>query len=391
MSSNKILIIIFSMISFMSAQSKPHYDVKKVSDNAYVFTMVWGERSRTNMMVISGEEGFVLLNSMVPDGVDLLETELKKISDKPVKYVINSNWDWHNTGANKYFADKGATIISHENLAYFTNTYTDLLFKDQISLEFSGETITAYRSFGHSMGHVNIHLKKANVVFMSDSYRNQWMTKEGVYGFEGSIRGMRSVFDLSDENTLIVPGNTTTVITNTKNDLLKEINIRKTLVKRFKQLKKEKKSFEEMSKDSEIHALFKKYYDKYTEYSGGMKFIISKLEYYDQMNSHSYQEVYLSKFTGNYSLPKNKIIEVFLEKGELFARSKDMFYTKLVPVGFSKFLFNPDYNNRFIEFNVNSSGEATGLKYIVDKAETRFGQENYLPEMIKLGVIKKQN
>ena len=118
------------------------------------------------MGVIIGEKGLLLINPLFRgDEASQFMKALEKISDMPVKYVINSNWDNYNTAANWYFKDKDVLIISHENVVYHRNIHTQLLFKDKFSLDIGTESIIAYRSMGHSFGHINIHLEKCQYNF----------------------------------------------------------------------------------------------------------------------------------------------------------------------------------------------------------------------------------
>ena len=61
---------------------------------------------------------------------------------------------------------------------------------------------------------------------MSDSYRNQWMTKEGSDGYSGFIKGIDSAIAESNDKTVIVPGNTSSVVFNNLDDLIKEKQLR---------------------------------------------------------------------------------------------------------------------------------------------------------------------
>ena len=84
-------------------------EVAQLSEHAYVLTRTWKPSAqRTNMGVVIGENGLVLINALYRDEeLELFEKELQKLSDKPVKYVINSNWDAYNTWSNQYFKEMG--------------------------------------------------------------------------------------------------------------------------------------------------------------------------------------------------------------------------------------------------------------------------------------------
>ncbi len=148
-----------------------NFTVQKLSNQAYVLTKHWSDTSKANMGVVVGDDGILLINTMMQDDVESLESTLRTISPLPVKYVINSNWDTYNHQANAHFAKKGATIIGQKNLQY-RPVYTQLLFDDELRLKIGKEEVVAYTTDAHSFAHINVQLNKANVIFMTDSFRN---------------------------------------------------------------------------------------------------------------------------------------------------------------------------------------------------------------------------
>ena len=95
------LILLFPTITF-SQGKKIKYESTKLSDHAYIITRTGSSPARrSNMGVIIGEKGLLLINPLFSgDEADQFMNALQKVSDMPVKYVINSNWDNYNTAAN---------------------------------------------------------------------------------------------------------------------------------------------------------------------------------------------------------------------------------------------------------------------------------------------------
>ena len=190
------------------------YQTTKIAEHAYVITRNWDleGKFRNNIGVVVGDKGLTLINPMYAQELDQLLAFIQTISPKPIQYVINSNWDFHNTDANQALQEKGATLIAHKNTQFFGNSSTQLTFDKTLNLDIGTDNILAYRSYGHSMGHINIFFEKANVMFMSDSYRDQWITTPGPYGYKGHIKGLRSALALTDEQTKFIPGNTSSSV-----------------------------------------------------------------------------------------------------------------------------------------------------------------------------------
>jgi len=342
------------------AAEKETYQIQKLSDNSYVFTYVWGQNSKTNIGVVASDEGFLLINTMMLDQVKLLEQELAKIANKPVKYIINSNSDWYNTSANKYFADKGASIIAHQGSVYQLNNYSQLLFADSLELEFGGEKIMAYKSQAHSVGHVNIHLKNANAIFVADSYSPRWVAPMGPNGIEGQIASLNSLVRLSDDNTKIIPGNVASATMASLADVKREITTRSQLFQRVSQLQENDIPQQQIIKDKQVNQLLKGY-EQYTR-------LHNKPWLYDRINFHrikgkqSLSEQQLQAYVGDYHLPDGRVITVFSKKGHLYAKAKGIFYFSLVPAGKDKFWFNPENFQQSLLFTRDANQNVTGIK-----------------------------
>jgi rhodanese-related sulfurtransferase/glyoxylase-like metal-dependent hydrolase (beta-lactamase superfamily II) len=96
--------------------------VKKVSDRVY--TSIGATKPGTyenyghnnNLSFVIADDGIVVFNA---GGSYLLaqafHDEIKKISDKPVKYVVYENAQFHAVFGSPYWKEQGAKIIAHDN------------------------------------------------------------------------------------------------------------------------------------------------------------------------------------------------------------------------------------------------------------------------------------
>lgn len=370
-------ILLFPTSTFSQAK-KIQYEYTQLNEHAYVITRTGSSTARrSNMGVIIGEKGLLLINPLFRLGEeDQIMKALQKISAMPVKYVINSNWDTYNTAANWYFKDKDVLIISHENVVYHRNKHTQLLFKDTFSLDLGTESIIAYRSFGHSFGHINIHLKKANTTFMADSYRSQWMTIEGPFGLEGHFKGIDMALKMGDQNTKYISGNTTGTIISKRKDLINEKTWRSNFSKRVFELKKQGKSNKEILKDDIVVGIFKQY-DLYQHITDEIAdWVINPLFYDEKAKASILSPSQLEKYVGTYGLKDKSDVEIFIENGQLFSKSIGQFYLKLVPTSETHFwpymqslnvyqIFEMDDENNVLGFTLPHGGET--LKYTKNK------------------------
>lgn len=82
-------------------------ELKKVTDRVYIF------RNITNSSFVIGDDGLAVIDTQVsrPTAENLIR-HIRSVTDKPVRYVINTHYHWDHTNGNQLFKDMGATIIS---------------------------------------------------------------------------------------------------------------------------------------------------------------------------------------------------------------------------------------------------------------------------------------
>src|SRR6266446_2710269 len=101
------------LIGSSSAQqdfSNVQIKATKVAGTVYMF-----EGSGGNIGVSVGEDGIVLVDDQFAPLAPKIREALKAISDKPIKFVINTHFHGDHTGGNPEFS-KEATIIAHDNV-----------------------------------------------------------------------------------------------------------------------------------------------------------------------------------------------------------------------------------------------------------------------------------
>ena len=90
--------------------SKVQIKVTKVAGNVYML-----EGSGGNIGASVGDDGIVIVDDQFAPLADKIQAALKGITDKPVRFVINTHYHGDHTGANAYF-QKQAPIIAHDNV-----------------------------------------------------------------------------------------------------------------------------------------------------------------------------------------------------------------------------------------------------------------------------------
>ena len=92
----------------VSAQSEDALDVVKVRKNFYMIAGAGG-----NIGVQIGSDGIVLVNAGTAQASDRVLAELKKLTELPIRYIINADADRDFVGGNEKLAKAGFTIFTN--------------------------------------------------------------------------------------------------------------------------------------------------------------------------------------------------------------------------------------------------------------------------------------
>jgi len=188
--------------------SKVQIKVTKVSGNIYML-----EGQGGNIAASVGEDGIVIVDDEFAPLAEKIQAALKdlKITDKPVRFVINTHYHGDHSGGNPPFANSGSTIIAQDNVRKrlvsggtagnggslkMENKPAEkaalpiITFEHDVTVHLNGEDIRALHfPAGHTDGDSIIYFPKNNVVHMGDDFVR--------YGFPfidvasgGSIQGM---------------------------------------------------------------------------------------------------------------------------------------------------------------------------------------------------------
>src|SRR5437773_10380463 len=99
---------------FVSGQDqdfgKVQMKVSKVAGNVY---MLQGEGGNIGASV--GDDGIVVVDDQYAPLAEKIQAALKGVTDKPVRFIINTHFHGDHTGGNAYF-QKQAPIIAHDNV-----------------------------------------------------------------------------------------------------------------------------------------------------------------------------------------------------------------------------------------------------------------------------------
>jgi cyclase len=182
-----------------------------------------------NVTVAVGDDGIIMVDSQFAPMHDKLKAAIEKISNQPIRYVVNTHFHGDHTGGDGAFRKDGATVLAQENvrsrlLAGTTNGLTgaktaplaedavpNKTYKTSTTLKVKGVTAqVGHPTHAHTDGDTYVWFKDRNVLSTGDivSRGNRYPNIDFANG--GNIRGMISGVDkyikMTNDQTKIVPG-----------------------------------------------------------------------------------------------------------------------------------------------------------------------------------------
>jgi glyoxylase-like metal-dependent hydrolase (beta-lactamase superfamily II) len=169
--------------------------MQRLADGVYVYTDSDGgnEAATVSSLVVVTDDGVLVGDGLGRVG-DVAESdamvrrmlaEIGKLTNQPVRYLINCSWHPDHTNGNHIFRDAGAVIVAHRRaradlLEYYT-TAPDvpkapptLVFDDSLTLFLGGKEIRIqHLGRAHTAADAVIHLPQQRVAFLSEIFFNK--------------------------------------------------------------------------------------------------------------------------------------------------------------------------------------------------------------------------
>src|SRR6202789_2455634 len=92
---------------------KQQIETVKIADRVFV---LMGGPAQGNILVSAGSDAILLVDTMYAPMHDKIMAALAKISDKPVRYVVNTHVHGDHTAGNEARPKLGEVIVSHNNM-----------------------------------------------------------------------------------------------------------------------------------------------------------------------------------------------------------------------------------------------------------------------------------
>jgi cyclase len=203
-------------------------ELREIAPNVYAYFQAKGSWFRSNAGLIVGSEYAVVVDSLATVGLTQnFINEIKKVTDKPVRFLVNTHHHGDHLWGNHLFEE--ATVICHNKCreqvlstqmydpailnAYYPDfdfqgiqiTPPDITFDEDLTMHIDGREIRLIHfKPAHTPGDILIYLPQERVIFAGDLL----FLYSTPVGFEASFQGWIETLDNMSEldATIYVPG-----------------------------------------------------------------------------------------------------------------------------------------------------------------------------------------
>jgi cyclase len=187
-----VLLLCVVVLPFLAyAADGPDFTVKKIGDGVYAAVSPDRSKGGSNAGFVVGSNGVLVIDTFqdVAPARDLL-AEIRKVTNLPIRFVVNTHYHLDHTGGNAVFAEAGATILAQRNLRGWLRTENlkffganpkpedkarvealvlpDQGYTDAVDIYLGSRLVQVRYMLGHTGGDSVVIVPDANVVFGGD-------------------------------------------------------------------------------------------------------------------------------------------------------------------------------------------------------------------------------
>jgi cyclase len=184
----------------------------------------------SNVAVQVGEDGVLVVDTGAAANREALLAAIRRLSDGPIRWIVNTSADLDHTGGNETVSQAGMTvngnpaaIVSHENVLArmtaadrpVTEMPLNTFFESGRDFFFNGEAIFLYHVPSHSDGNIFVYFRGSDVLVAGDLFvTTQYPVIDLAAGgdVDGYLDGLNKMLDiavpayLQEGGTYVIPG-----------------------------------------------------------------------------------------------------------------------------------------------------------------------------------------
>jgi len=201
-------------------------EVIPVQGNVY---MLQTPQAGGNVGVLPGSEGVLLVDDQVPNLAEGVLRGVRRITDEPIRFVVNTHVHIDHIGGNELMAGLGATIVAQENVHSrmlrelriprgggrfmpqpVESARPVMTFGETATLRLNGEEVRVFHvPPAHTDGDSFVYFVDSDVLHTGDVFRTNMYPIVDVYNggtVAGMIEALEIAVHLAGPDTKVIPG-----------------------------------------------------------------------------------------------------------------------------------------------------------------------------------------
>jgi len=218
---SKILLVtaITALFSANSSFAQDKWDKVEVTSQPVSGSVHMLMGSGGNIGVSTGDDGILIIDDQYAPLAKKIAMAIGDISNKQIKYIVNTHYHGDHTGSNAYFKEvKGSTIFAHDNVRKRLANKDDhkhaslpvVTYQQGVTFHFNGDTIKVlHLPAGHTDSDSVVWFEEANVLHPGDLFfegRFPYIDLDGGGTVAGYINNVTKLIGMLKDDTKIIPG-----------------------------------------------------------------------------------------------------------------------------------------------------------------------------------------
>jgi cyclase len=219
------IFIAFLYLSNLDTIYASHLEMNttKLNVNMYVIHGAGG-----NVILSVGNDGVILVDDQYAPVTEKLKAVIANLTDKPIKFVINTHLHPDHVGGNERLGEGGAIIVSHDNVRKrlssdqffeFINMTIPALSEKGLPIITFSENMTFYQNDeeikithldnGHTDGDSAVYFTKNNVIHVGDDFSDRsypLMDLSSGGSIDGLISSLKKILLMINKDTKVIGG-----------------------------------------------------------------------------------------------------------------------------------------------------------------------------------------
>lgn len=197
------------------AQDFSKIDIKttKLAGNFYTLVGAGG-----TIGALVGPDGVFMVDAQFAPLTDKIVAAIRQISDRPIRFLVNTHQHGDHTGGNENFAKMGVTLIARDELrAGLAKVPTAppgglplITYRGSTIFHMNGEDVQLIPvPAAHTSGDTMVRFPSADVIMTGDFYRSLGypnIDRANGGTAKGMLEGFNAVIQLAGPSTKVVPG-----------------------------------------------------------------------------------------------------------------------------------------------------------------------------------------